>query len=113
MRKRTKFSSPPGKNMSSRVRSPASLLCIMEVKIIWWLATKNIKLTRLRVQVFTAWPKSMDPKCVKGAPELLDLKRYSECRNDGDVGGIQGGQMANDLSGILDDFKLCMILCLE
>ena len=36
---------------------------------------ENIKLTRLKAQIFTVQLKSMDPKCVKRSLELLDLKR--------------------------------------
>lgn len=66
----------------------------------------NIKFTRLRAQVFTAQPKNLCPKCVKGTPE--PLKEPYVCKANKYVGGFQCGQMADDWNGILSAFKMCL-----
>lgn len=55
----------------------------------------------------------MNPKCITRTPALLGLKRYSECRVDGDVCAVQGGEMADDLRDVLNAYKLYMMMCIE
>lgn len=55
---------------------------------------KKIKLIMLRVHAFTAQPKCMVPKCIEGEPELLDLKRPYERKDDGYTADAQWGEKA-------------------
>lgn len=73
----------------------------------WWFAWRRSSLLGSEPQPSTAQPESMVAKCIKGAPELLDLNRPYECRDDGYIGDAPGGQTAYPMP--LNHIRCCAL----